>query len=364
MKAKKRKKKKQKFGEKEMIRLEVFLTGGVLFLLFIFLVASFLIPRYTVLFLSNGGTQIPAQKIEKNEKVKRPEDPKREGYRFIGWYLEEDLYDFDSSIHQDLSLVAHWQKLEEYVEKIVLNQESLRLEPLEDFLLEATITPENATEKLVAWTSSNPKVATVEDGLVHALSEGNTIITAITRDGGLQATCQVTVQKKVLGITLLQSEYALEVGEKTSLELEVEPKVSMEELLYRSRNETVVTIEKGTLTAVGEGTTIVDIATPDKKYSAKVVVTVTAPPLEDIQIQGKSTLVIGESTNLTILTTPSNASFKGVYWKSSNPLSVSVDATGSVTAKAKGTSIITAWTKDGKKVTRHTITVRDSSTSE
>ena len=60
--------------------------------------------------------------------------------------------------------------------------------------IKATVTPSNATNKAVTWTSSNENVATVSvRGVVTAVSAGTATITATTMDGGFTATCTVTV---------------------------------------------------------------------------------------------------------------------------------------------------------------------------
>jgi hypothetical protein len=59
--------------------------------------------------------------------------------------------------------------------------------------LKASVYPPDATNKEVDWTSSNPDVATVEDGIVTVLDYGFTNIVATTRDGGKTATCRVGV---------------------------------------------------------------------------------------------------------------------------------------------------------------------------
>ena len=60
--------------------------------------------------------------------------------------------------------------------------------------IKATVTPSNATNKAVVWTSSNENVATVSaKGVVTAVSAGTATITATTMDGGFTATCTVTV---------------------------------------------------------------------------------------------------------------------------------------------------------------------------
>ena len=62
----------------------------------------------------------------------------------------------------------------------------------------ATITPEDATNKDVTWTTSNSKVATVsETGVIKGVSQGKATITVTTDDGGYTDTCEVTVTKKV-----------------------------------------------------------------------------------------------------------------------------------------------------------------------
>lgn len=77
---------------------------------------------------------------------------------------------------------------------VSLNKDSLSLEPGGSEALTATVTPDNATNKNVTWSSSAPGVATVDaSGNVTAVAEGTATITATTDDGGKTATCTVTV---------------------------------------------------------------------------------------------------------------------------------------------------------------------------
>lgn len=90
-------------------------------------------------------------------------------------------------------------KDEVFVESIVLNCATAVVKPGATETLIATVRPDNATKKAVAWSTSNPYVATVENGVVTGVSTGVAIITATTTDGtNLSASCEVTVTNKIL----------------------------------------------------------------------------------------------------------------------------------------------------------------------
>jgi uncharacterized protein YjdB len=76
---------------------------------------------------------------------------------------------------------------------ITLNVKTATIGVGNTYELIPTIAPENASVKDVTWTSSKPEVATVENGIVTAVSEGTTIIIAKTKDGAKTASCTVTV---------------------------------------------------------------------------------------------------------------------------------------------------------------------------
>ena len=79
------------------------------------------------------------------------------------------------------------------VEGISLDRNTLTLQEGSSYTLTATITPTDATNKLITWTSDNENVATVSNGRVVAKSSGTATITATTSDGEHTATCKVTV---------------------------------------------------------------------------------------------------------------------------------------------------------------------------
>lgn len=79
------------------------------------------------------------------------------------------------------------------VEGISLDKTNLNLKKGSSYTLNATITPSNATNKLITWTSDNENIVTVLDGKVTAKEVGTATITATTQDGNYSATCKITV---------------------------------------------------------------------------------------------------------------------------------------------------------------------------
>lgn len=80
------------------------------------------------------------------------------------------------------------------VESVELNKSELEIYATKTYTLIPTITPANATNQNVIWSSDNESVATVVDGVVTGVSEGTAEITATTQDGNKTATCTVTVK--------------------------------------------------------------------------------------------------------------------------------------------------------------------------
>jgi uncharacterized protein YjdB len=80
------------------------------------------------------------------------------------------------------------------VESISLSNSTLSLSKKQIAKLNAEILPTNASNKLINWSSSDPKIATINaNGIIRALNSGTITITAKTMDGELIETCIVTV---------------------------------------------------------------------------------------------------------------------------------------------------------------------------
>lgn len=88
-----------------------------------------------------------------------------------------------------------------HVTSVSLNQTSATLNIGETLTLQATVLPENATNKDVSWSASNGNVS-VDDGLVTALQAGTATVTATSLDGSITASCNITVNAEAVEETI------------------------------------------------------------------------------------------------------------------------------------------------------------------
>ena len=112
--------------------------------------------------------------------------------KFLGYEDEQNLFTVRSSSNADEVTIEEAGD-PVAVTGVSLDKHELSLSAGQTGTLTATVTPANATNKAVTWTSSAPTVATVSGGVVTALAEGTAVITVKTTDGGFTDTCTVTV---------------------------------------------------------------------------------------------------------------------------------------------------------------------------
>lgn len=67
--------------------------------------------KYAVIFNKNMGSDVHTIYVKKGDKAIRPMDPVRYGYKFIGWYLNDELYNFDSIVDDNIVLIAMWERI-------------------------------------------------------------------------------------------------------------------------------------------------------------------------------------------------------------------------------------------------------------
>ena len=227
---------------------------------------------------------------------------------------------------------------------ISLNQGSVSLEVGGSVSLTATVSPSDATDKTVTWSSSNPGVASVSNGTVNALAEGSATITATA--GGKSAKCEVTVKPKVVevtGVTLNKTEISLYIGDSFTLEAAVSPTNATDKTVtWSSSNTGVVTVSGGVVKAVAEGTATVTATAGGKSATCTVKVEHKVVEVTGITLNRTSlTLNPGGTFQLEATVSPSDADDKTVRWTSSDSSKVTVE-NGLVKAVSPGTATVTA----------------------
>lgn len=191
----------------------------------------------TVSFNTDGGNTISSITVIKGEKITLPENPTKEGYNFKEWVYENgEQFKTEAIIEENITLKAIWEKVEENkketnknnttskpsegnqneqptttptpenqnveVTDISLNKNSLGLIIGNSDTLTANITPSNATNKSVTWSSSNSSIISVDNsGKVTAKAIGNATITAKTANGK-EAIATVTSDVKNITLTV------------------------------------------------------------------------------------------------------------------------------------------------------------------
>lgn len=112
--------------------------------------------------------------------------------------LEQGEYYFvirrESTVNDPYYLTLSYKEPVINVTSITLNPSRMTLEAGEQSNITATVLPSNATDKTVLWKSSNPSVATVDNGTIKAVSNGTASVIATSIDGEISATCAVTVK--------------------------------------------------------------------------------------------------------------------------------------------------------------------------
>ncbi len=236
------------------------------------------------------------------------------------------------------------------VESITLDVATVNLEVGKSKTVKAKITPSTATYQTLKWSSSNPKIASVDgDGVVKAVSAGTVTITAYSADGNAKATCKVNVIQPATGIKLNHETGYVRIGEVGVLKATVLPtNATNQKVTWSTSDKTRATVSQdGVVKGISQGYVTITATTVNGGHTASckilVVKSVTGVKLDKATV----TINVGKSTTITPTVYPTDATIKTVYWTSSNYDVATVDAAGKVVAKAPGYAIITAKTKDG-----------------
>ena len=274
------------------------------------------------------------------------------------------------------------------VESVTLDKTTATIEVDEALQLKATVLPIEASNKNVIWTSADETVATVVDGNITGLKEGTATITATSEENSeIKATCEITVEPitaktwwgEPTTIKIEGVDVAILYSYTRNIDKTITYSVIFDNAASALRNDINVNLGNynimhddgtGNNTAIWTSTTThskgetitgfwyiagnrIDFTYLVGSSNERPSAAVTSVTLDKIS----SSLLIGETLQLTAIVNPGTATNKAVSWSSDNTTVAEVNADGLVTAKAEGTATITVTTVDGGKTATCTINV-------
>lgn len=155
--------------------------------------------------------------------------------------------------------------------------------------LNNTVSPSNATDQSVIWSSGNESVATVNaSGLVTAVAQGSATIAVTTNDGGFAASCNVTVNPiAVTAVSISPDILTLDVGASWQLTETVAPTDAADKsVTWSTSDESIATVSSsGEVMAVAPGSATITVSTNNGGYKDSCELTVNTP-LSVASIQG------------------------------------------------------------------------------
>lgn len=197
----------------------------------------------------------------------------------LGWFHRKDEKE-DENKEDEKKDDEDGKTQEQEVTSISLNNTSMELKVGASVTLVATVSPENATNKTVTWTSSSEEVATVSGGTVTALKVGETTITA--KAGDHTATCTVTVSETIVDVVMIE---ITSVAGPTYIEQNstLNPNDCTLTVAYNNGTTASVAAERveADTSTLGEVTATAYVGDLSKTFTINVVERETPPLVED-----------------------------------------------------------------------------------
>lgn len=218
--------------------------------------------------------------------------------------------------------------------------------------LTTKISPKNATDKTLSWSSDNPCAKVNEDGVVTGVSNGTAIITAASGNG-LSASCKVTVKTLAESILLTaeDGQTLLYPGETVKLNATLVPTdASKVKLAWRSTVYRIAKAnERGEVTAYRPGQATITAEAAEGDATGSIALTVLNPaPSISLNAQNATLNLNGENKSLLLTaSSPRGTQFRALNWAVASGSAVTVDNYGLVTAISEGEALVRATTDLG-----------------
>lgn len=250
--------------------------------------------KFTVKFNTNGGNEIEKQEVKKGEKVVKPEEPKKEGFLFINWYLEDRVYNFNLGVGKDLELEARWIPAGKKRYSVTFKYDNgwtdgvVQVEENDTVLVPTGFKKDGYTFK--GWYLGNNKfdfnTKITKDIVLVARWEKNAV------------TPPQPTTVNPTGVSLNKTILKLGRGTSETLIATLTPSNATKTLTWSSSNTSVVTVVNGKVTAVGKGNATITVKTVNgKTATCNVEVDVPLTGLSITKISGYDKLYYGGTGN-------------------------------------------------------------------
>ena len=243
---------------------------------------------------------------------------------------------------------------------ITLSQHELTLVKGATATLTATVIPADAPNKNFSWKSDNEAIAKVVNGVLTAVSKGETMIRVTTEEGNKTDECKVIVKEEsdpvaVTGVKLAYNDLTLKIGKSFTLVANIEPaNATNKTVTWSSSNSTVASVTNmGVVQAKAAGTADITVTTADGGHTATCSFTVTTEdvPLTGLKLSPAETHIkVGQASTLNVKYEPVTATHKEVMWETSNAAIVTVDQDGNLKGVAVGEATITVKSKKDETI--------------
>lgn len=246
-----------------------------------------------------------------------------------------------------------------------LSFSAANLYPSESITNYATPLPYDNGQLKIIWTSSDPQIASVDQGKITAVKEGTAVITAKIDGTDISAECMIHVIPEGQVMYFEEAEYEVQAGSKINVRPSWHTGSKTQKLIFTADDESVVNVQTSTsgmyvtITGKAVGNTYINAVSEDGQLHAKCSVKVIIKPIHVIIDSEKSTMFVGDSFEFKAHVIPENATNQKIIWRSYDENVVTVDEnTGLVTAVGEGeTSVFAAAEENGVGTSRH-ITVK------
>ena len=238
---------------------------------------------------------------------------------------------------------------------VSLNVEDVNLAIGKTAALKATVLPKNASDKKLIWSSSDPKIASVDKkGRVKALAKGEAVITAVCEDNReVSASAVINCIRLAQSVSFAQKEYSVLIGETLTVDPVVLPEeTSDKSVTWKSSSPKVASVdENGVITAHRGGKVTITAYTADGSkrrgyFTLRVIVPVTGVHFNRAGMR----VGVGMSAHVTAVLEPEGATNHNMTWVSSDTSVATVKGNTNkprITGRRWGRCQLTGTTEDG-----------------